>query len=218
MVDGVRGGDANAFTPLYLGFQKNLWRHIRGKFFPDAGYGVDPVALTDEATQEAFKRVLAYLLDGNEVRHFGAYLYRTADNFCLETIDKLKLTKRIRVPIDEDPDQVPGKIAIDESESRRPKNDCSDCITRNLLLIPVEWRLIFAKRLEGSTYPELEKEFGRPAATIRHTFYDRDRPMLLQNCAEPCRAYLETTRIIPIREWYREYEEARVRRMRRDNE
>ncbi|NBC27333.1 MAG: sigma-70 family RNA polymerase sigma factor [Bacteroidetes bacterium] len=156
-------GDTRAFTKLVNRWHKKVYRFAY-RFFADADEA-------NEITQKTFIKMYSKLNDLDDPSRFGAWIYRVANNLCL---DELKRAGRRRSsPLEAWVEQQGGLESDEQSPmAALQQKELGEIIQQALLELPDEQRtVIILKEYEGLKFREIAEILQEPESTVKSRLY-----------------------------------------------
>lgn len=155
----IRQGDSSAFKELVYRWQDQIYRFAYRYFYDDDE--------ANEITQKTFIRVYHNLDQLDDPRKFGSWIYRIANNLCL---DELKRTgRRNATPYES---AVHTKTAEATPSSELEKKELGEWIKKALQAIPEEQKtVIILKEYEGFTFRKISEILEIPENTAKSRMY-----------------------------------------------
>ncbi|MEX0608841.1 MAG: RNA polymerase sigma factor [Balneolaceae bacterium] len=161
LVLDFRGGDHRAFNTLVERWQHRI-HHFAYRYFASS----DDAA---EITQKTFIKAYQKLDTLDDVQKFGAWLYRIANNLCL---DELKRAGRKKSTSFEMLKSAPQTQLAASADGRLLRNEGLVLLHRALLRLPTEQRVIvIMKEYEGITFNEIAEILDAPVNTVKSRLY-----------------------------------------------
>lgn len=177
LVNAALNGDQKAFEELFLRYKDivyfKLYRMIKNK--------VDAEDLMFEAFGKAFKKLEQY----SSNYAFSTWLFRIANNNCIDFLRKKKNIKRT-VSIDRTKDEIPINIKCDQNtpEEALYKKQKANLMREEVDKLKKQYReLIILRYFDELSYDEISGILGLPISTIKTKLY-RARLMLINNIKE----------------------------------
>ena len=173
-IERTQHGDTEAFTPLVITYQSRLYTHILGRI-KDAETAKD---LTQETWIKAFRAINTFRADAS----FYSWLYRIAENVCIDYYRRQKVARIIEPihDIDErriiDTHPCPSHN-IERQELRHHLQEAVACLT------PTRKRVFLLYYVHEMPIKIIAKQIGRSEGTIKTHL--RNARLQLRECLTP---------------------------------
>jgi len=126
--------------------------------------------LAEDIYQETWYRALHNLKDYREQNQFKSWLFRIANNLCL---NQLRIIKRIFVSVSEIVENRQNSFYLqlaDETplpDSQLENREITELIQKSVQLLPIKQRQVFLLRMHGDlSFKEIAKTLNRPLNTV----------------------------------------------------
>lgn len=161
LVQDFLGGNHQAFNQLVGRWQDRI-HHFAYRYFASS----DDAA---EITQKTFIKAYQKLNTLDDVQKFGSWLYRIANNLCL---DELKRAGRKRSTSLEVLKVAPQTELETPADGKLIRSEALVLLHKALLQIPNEQRIVvIMKEYEGLTFKEIAEILDEPENTIKSRLY-----------------------------------------------
>ena len=161
LVNDFLGGNHQAFNKLVSRWQDRI-HHFAYRYFASS----DDAA---EITQKTFIKAYQKLDSLDDAQKFGSWLYRIANNLCL---DELKRAGRKKGTSLEALKTAPQAPIVSGADSKLVRNEAIVLLHRALLQLPNEQRIVvIMKEYEGMTFPEIAEILDEPLNTVKSRLY-----------------------------------------------
>ncbi len=161
LVQAFLGGNHQAFNTLVGRWQSKI-HHFAYRYFASS----DDAA---EITQKTFIKAYQKLDTLDDVQKFGSWLYRIANNLCL---DELKRAGRKRSISLETLKVAPQTETVSGADATLERNEALVLLHKALLQLPNDQRMVvIMKEYEGFTFPEIAEILDEPINTVKSRLY-----------------------------------------------
>lgn len=159
VLDQIRKGDSSAFKTLVYEWQDQIHRFAYRFFFDDDE--------ASEITQKTFIRVYHNLDQLDDPEKFGSWIYRIANNLCLDELKRAGRRKAIRYEA-----ETHEKTEESDPASVLEKKELGEWIHKALIAIPEDQRtVIILKEYEGFTFREVSEILEISENTAKSRMY-----------------------------------------------
>ena len=161
LVQDFLGGNHQAFNVLIKRWQNKI-HHFAYRYF----------ASTEDAaeiTQKTFIRAYQKLGSLNDTNKFGSWLYRIANNLCLDELNRAGRKKSTSL---EALKTAPKTELARSADTGLVQNEALVLLHKALLQIPAEQRMVvIMKEYEGLTFREISEILDEPENTVKSRMY-----------------------------------------------
>jgi RNA polymerase sigma-70 factor, ECF subfamily len=161
LIKKVQQGDSTAFTELVHRWHAKIHR-FAFRFFADADEA-------SEITQKTFIKTYQKIGELEEPDRFGAWIYRVANNLCLDELKRAGRRKSTSLEawLEQDVQADSHSPAADLQ-----KKELSEILQQALLMLPDEQRtVIILKEYEGLKFREIAEILEEPESTVKSRMY-----------------------------------------------
>lgn len=153
LMEELKAGNVQAFDLIIYRYEKSLLNYLYrwiGNFHQ-----------AEELCQEVFIRVYKSAMKFNSEQKFSPWLYRIANNLCIDTYRKDKNVKKVDI---EDIDIVSPENVEDKVE----KDDLGRRVKKAVMSLPQDYRaVLILKHYQGLSYNEISEILGCPLGTVK---------------------------------------------------
>ncbi len=153
LMEELKAGNVKAFDLIIYRYEKSLLNYLYrwiGNFHQ-----------AEELCQEVFIRVYKSAMKFNSEQKFSPWLYRIANNLCIDTYRKDKNVKKVDI---EDIDIVSPENVEDKVE----KDDLGRRVKKAVMSLPQDHRaVLILKHYQGLSYNEISEILGCPLGTVK---------------------------------------------------
>ena len=166
-VESVLGGDVNAFEPLVLSYEKNVYnlalRMVK-----------NPEDASDMA-QEAFIRAYNSLASFRGESKFSVWLYRIVSNVCLDFLRSRSRHPTVSLSVENDEGEETELDIPDESQSPEAlleRRLTRDSVRRGLDALSEEYRqILLLREIQGLSYDEIAETLSMELGTVKSRIF-----------------------------------------------
>ena len=153
LMEELKAGNLQAFELIIYRYEKSLLNYLYrwiGNFHQ-----------AEELCQEVFLRVYKSAFKFNSEQKFSSWLYRIANNLCIDEYRKNKNVKKVDI---EDVD-IPSS---DNTEEKVEKEELEDRVKKAVMSLPQDHRaVLILKHYQGLSYNEISDILGCPLGTVK---------------------------------------------------
>lgn len=161
LVQAFLSGDYQAYNSLVSRWQKKN-HHFAYRYFADS----DDAA---EITQKTFIKAYQKLNTLDDVQKFGPWLYRIANNLCLDELKRVGRKKSVSL---EALKIAPQTETAKGADSILMRNEALVLLHKALLQLPNDQRIVvIMKEYEGFTFLEISEILDEPINTVKSRLY-----------------------------------------------
>jgi len=159
LVKRFQNGDIPAFNLIVDQWKDKIHRFVY-RFLMDSDDA-------NEITQKTFIKAYQKLDTLDEPEKFSPWIYRVANNLCL---DELKRAGRSKFDSVDDWSDHTGKTK--SPQQTLEMNELSELLQKALMTLPDEQRVVVVmKQYEGFTFPEISEILQQPENTVKSRMY-----------------------------------------------
>lgn len=159
-LEEIRKGNSAVFKRLILKWQGAIHRFAYRFFYDETE--------ADEITQKTFINVYRNLHQLEDPAKFSPWIYRIANNLCLDELKRQG--RKMHVSVSEDDES--HQLATETPAQILEEKELGEWIQKALMQIPEEQRtVIILKEYEGFTFYEISEITGEPESTIKSRMY-----------------------------------------------
>jgi RNA polymerase sigma-70 factor (ECF subfamily) len=159
LVKRFQNGDIPAFNLIVDQWKDKIHRFVY-RFLMDSDDA-------NEITQKTFIKAYQKLDTLDEPEKFSPWIYRVANNLCL---DELKRAGRSKFDTVDDWSEHTGKTK--SPQQNLEMSELSELLQKALMTLPDEQRVVVVmKQYEGFTFPEISEILQQPENTVKSRMY-----------------------------------------------
>jgi RNA polymerase sigma-70 factor (ECF subfamily) len=171
LFEAVRGGDERAFEELVYRFKDRMFNYVLRM--------VRHRDLAEDLTQEVFVRVYLAVRKVKSGRSLIPWMYRIANNICIDEHRRRRLEKALVTSLDEPLQTATGEVATevaDESSSPEriaKRNELSRLVLEAIDRLPPKMRsVILLFDMEGLSYEQVAEAVECPVGTVKSRLFN----------------------------------------------
>jgi RNA polymerase sigma-70 factor, ECF subfamily len=153
LMEELKAGNPQAFDLIIYRYEKTLLNYLyrwMGNFHQ-----------SEDLCQEVFLRVYKSAMKFNSEQKFSSWLYRIANNLC---IDEYRKNKNV-IKVDIEDIELPSSENIEEKVE---KNEIEEKVKKAVMSLPQDHRtVLILKHYQGLSYNEISEILGCPLGTVK---------------------------------------------------
>jgi RNA polymerase sigma-70 factor (ECF subfamily) len=171
LLEAVRGGDERAFERLVLRYKDRIYNYVLRM--------VRRREPAEDLTQEVFVRVFLAARTVRRHRSFAAWLYRVANNICVDEHRRRKhekaLVGSLDAPVRTETGEVTAEVPDDTRNPERlaGKRELGRAVWDAIEELPPKMRsVVLLFDMEGLSYEEIAEAVGCPVGTVKSRLFN----------------------------------------------
>jgi len=153
LMDEIRAGNSQAFDVLIYRYEKSILNYLY-RWVGDFHHA-------EELCQEVFLRVYKSALRFDSNQKFSSWIYRIANNLCIDEYRKNKHVKKIDI----EGIEVPSDENLEEIVE---KQELQECVKKAVMALPESHRaVLILKHYQNLSYNEIGEILNCPVGTVK---------------------------------------------------